>query len=70
MGAGLEVVEEREQAVRWSVAAWGGAGLLDAGEGLRSRVQDTMNAVTLAASKPLTAPAPPIPARNAFDCME
>ncbi len=33
-------------------------------------VQPTMNAVTLPASSSLTAPAPPIPARNAFDCLE
>ena len=37
---------------------------------LRPCVQSTMNAVTLPASSPLTAPAPPIPARNAFDCLE
>ena len=37
---------------------------------LRSCVQSTMNAVTFPASSPLTAPAPPIPARNAFDCFE
>ncbi len=36
----------------------------------RPAVQSTMNAVTLPASRPLTAPAPPIQARNAFDCLE
>ena len=37
---------------------------------LRSCVQSTMNAVTLPASTPPTAPAPPIPARNAFACWQ
>jgi hypothetical protein len=37
---------------------------------LRSREWSTMNAVTLAASSPLTAPGPPIAARNAFACLE
>ena len=37
---------------------------------LRPCAQPTMNAVTLPASSSLTAPAPPIPARNAFDCLE
>jgi hypothetical protein len=36
----------------------------------RPAVQSTMNAVTFPASRPPTAPAPPIPARNAFDCLE
>lgn len=37
---------------------------------LRSRECSIMNAVTLAASSPLTAPGPPIAARNAFACLE
>ncbi len=37
---------------------------------LRSLEWSTMNAVTLPASSPLTAPGPPIPARKAFACLE
>jgi hypothetical protein len=37
---------------------------------LRPGVQSTMNAVTFPASSSPTAAAPPIPARNAFDCLE
>jgi hypothetical protein len=37
---------------------------------LRPGVQSTTNAVTAPASRALTASAPPIPARNAFDCLE
>ena len=37
---------------------------------LRSREWPTMNAVTLPASSPSTAPRPPIAARNVFTCLE